>query len=804
MMGYDGKASVWDTDALGTVGSLELDEENYHHLLLWIRSGAWVLEHIAQRLEFDLASSDDTADWNGDKKKRSTFKRKGDNKDVSKKDIVSIRFRMRGGTGYQAIARYNRKTWDLMQIELPHAGRVQCVSMCYYKNFYLNPRKGGGAKASLSPSPIKAAKEKMDGSESGEYDASSIKKGLYKIRLPTQVFWDSSGVITAMSNVTSVRYANTTLYPKSTFSRKAPIFPSNSVEWDPKVSSAVPVYQDEQKHLLVKAKINGKDIDGYWILDTCSSALCISEKLAKSLDLSRFGRTEAMEPNGVYRTQLVRCNSLQIGPCRLKKAVMLEVENFVAFSFEKEVVGIVGYDFWRRAVVEIPGNIHMKPGRTDFIQVRHPLYFSNADDDMHVSADDINLRPEESDCSDSKLSKDGRNSGGKNLANPFTRMRGAIWHPNFRNNTLTPIELVVSRNMTEEEKFAWHMTEEKVVAETNMTRLDWWNKIRQWEKEHPLNENLTAELRQFAPPRLSELPADPDDIDSDTYRKMDTWNKCMPEALYPRIEIDGMEEEEEANGLHGSNSLGLIDMKLEVDKANKSARLVFKDFLGVGRMNQGGDFQGALSHKGVTGGGFALEPRRIAEWHRLRMYSKVPVIDAVVKTDSGKLSSTRFMIDNGASGAPIILHPRGARELKTGSDLLPGVMGISSVQGSGSPLTFHKATVPRVVLGGRIFRNVTALQLGSTHFDVGISVSGFITQAFLQPFHQIWDIPRRRLMLKAASDAHATNVEFDHPDLHLKMKFSDGTPLAPTTAFGDVPPSCYYDLDDDAPIPNSL
>lgn len=163
--------------------------------------------------------------------------------------------------------------------------------------------------------------------------------------------------------------------------------------------------------------------------------------------------------------------------------------------------------------------------------------------------------------------------------------------------------------------------------------------------------------------------------------------------------------------------------------------------------------------------------------------------------------------------------------------MLPGMMGISSVKGSGSPMLFDNVATGCLNMAIRIVhlrsksRNWCSgeesletshqsrfhvnkvnifqkycLQLGSSYFDVGPGMTGFITQALLEPFHQIWDFPRRRFRLIAASDDYATTVEFDHPSFHPPIRLKDGSVFKPDTKFEDIPKKFFFDLDRSADL----
>eukprot|EP00466_Bigelowiella_natans_P012225 jgi/Bigna1/128786/aug1.7_g3494 len=291
--GYDGKLRMFETDTLGHVETLDVEDREYGLLRRWIQSGMWTTLNVLKRLEVDLSHDLDTVDWRDDPHTHPELKHVEDNEDVNPKETVRLSFKLRGGTGLKAIATYNMNNWDLMSID-----------------------------------------------------------------------------------VTDVQYLNISLHPDY-FNRKSPICPADVV-WHHGVSSAVPIWKHVAGHLTIRATINGFDAPGYFILDTCSSACCITKAFADKLKLPEFGSTLAMEPNGMMKTQFRKLRSLKVGPLEIRDLVALQIQTLDHFGQEPgHLLGILGYDFWRRAVVEVPARL---PGKlfysleqpSGYIQVHHP------------------------------------------------------------------------------------------------------------------------------------------------------------------------------------------------------------------------------------------------------------------------------------------------------------------------------------------------------------------------------------------------------------------------------------------------
>mmetsp|Transcript_4215 Transcript_4215/g.11372 ORF Transcript_4215/g.11372 Transcript_4215/m.11372 type:complete len:593 (+) Transcript_4215:139-1917(+) len=135
-----------------------------------------------------------------------------------------------------------------------------------------------------------------------------------------------------------------------------PLLPEDT-EYDDSIDSAVPVWRSISGHLLVRPLINGKDSGGYMILDTGASGFVITQSAAVALGLASFGELYAASISGKVQTQFVRAHTWTLGPISIQQPVMMTMtlDGLVRGGpMDGDVIGITGYDLFRRAVVQLP------------------------------------------------------------------------------------------------------------------------------------------------------------------------------------------------------------------------------------------------------------------------------------------------------------------------------------------------------------------------------------------------------------------------------------------------------------------
>ncbi|MEW5300335.1 MAG: hypothetical protein WDW36_003272 [Sanguina aurantia] len=133
-----------------------------------------------------------------------------------------------------------------------------------------------------------------------------------------------------------------------------PLLPLDT-SYDTSLPSDVPVWRSSSGHLLVRPCINGSSSHGYMLLDTGASGFVLSHAAAAQLGSKKFGELFAAGIAGKVAAQFVKVSTWSLGPLTISNAVMMtmDLEGLVRGAPGK-VIGIVGYDVFRRAVVELP------------------------------------------------------------------------------------------------------------------------------------------------------------------------------------------------------------------------------------------------------------------------------------------------------------------------------------------------------------------------------------------------------------------------------------------------------------------
>lgn len=107
-------------------------------------------------------------------------------------------------------------------------------------------------------------------------------------------------------------------------------------------------------HLLVKPRIDGKDV-GWFIFDTgAGGSTAIDESVIETLGLQRVGETKVMSILGPSLSPVHRAASIELGSVTIEKPVIITFDmSPFAQHFDVPVVGVIGYDLLSRCVAEI-------------------------------------------------------------------------------------------------------------------------------------------------------------------------------------------------------------------------------------------------------------------------------------------------------------------------------------------------------------------------------------------------------------------------------------------------------------------
>ena len=116
----------------------------------------------------------------------------------------------------------------------------------------------------------------------------------------------------------------------------------------------VPAWRSASGHVLVKPKIDGKEV-GLFILDTGASGFVVEPDTANKLDMSSFGELFVAGVGGKVKCQFRQARHFALGHVELEAPLFMEMFlTGVVQGAPEPVVGIVGYDVFRRAVIEVP------------------------------------------------------------------------------------------------------------------------------------------------------------------------------------------------------------------------------------------------------------------------------------------------------------------------------------------------------------------------------------------------------------------------------------------------------------------
>merc|ERR1712048_267688 len=91
------------------------------------------------------------------------------------------------------------------------------------------------------------------------------------------------------------------------------------------------------------------------MLDSGASINIIDTQFAKRFNLSTFGTANATVVGGFQDTSFAEVKSLQIGPMTIVNTTVgvMDLESLAPEKDEPKLVGILGYDFFRRTILEI-------------------------------------------------------------------------------------------------------------------------------------------------------------------------------------------------------------------------------------------------------------------------------------------------------------------------------------------------------------------------------------------------------------------------------------------------------------------
>ena len=106
-------------------------------------------------------------------------------------------------------------------------------------------------------------------------------------------------------------------------------------------------------HIAVHPTIGGKDV-GWFLLDSGAGGMVIDTAAAKELGAERYGELNVGGVGGVLESGYYDLSDFTLGPATVKKMRFIDLDLAqIGSIFGVKIAGIVGFDFFRRAVVEV-------------------------------------------------------------------------------------------------------------------------------------------------------------------------------------------------------------------------------------------------------------------------------------------------------------------------------------------------------------------------------------------------------------------------------------------------------------------
>ncbi len=174
--------------------------------------------------------------------------------------------------------------------------------------------------------------------------------------------WRAAGTIKVpfIAKVTDEGLTDTYQVNESSPARKAdsavftiPDFAPKDLKYDPSIPDAVETKRAASGHILVHPRVNGKDI-GWFILDSGADCMIVDKAAADSLGLPKIGREAVMGVGGAVQEPFRTADEFMLGPATVKEVNFLEIDmRSLSEMFNVKLAGIVGYDFFRRFIVQV-------------------------------------------------------------------------------------------------------------------------------------------------------------------------------------------------------------------------------------------------------------------------------------------------------------------------------------------------------------------------------------------------------------------------------------------------------------------
>lgn len=127
----------------------------------------------------------------------------------------------------------------------------------------------------------------------------------------------------------------------------------NDVRFNHSISPHLEVQRAATGHFLIRAKVNGKE-SGWFILDTGASTSVLSRETTAQLQLAPIGAIPLTSMFGHVAAPVHRLDRFEVGPFSLHRPIVIEMDfSPLNDALGLALTGIIGYDLFSRAIVEI-------------------------------------------------------------------------------------------------------------------------------------------------------------------------------------------------------------------------------------------------------------------------------------------------------------------------------------------------------------------------------------------------------------------------------------------------------------------
>jgi len=298
---FDASSSrVWKTDYSGLTRELDLDDKELIIFQTLIPTGYWMIPEVTKLFDFRTV---------------------GSYKTESGREIERLELRLKS-TELESVRGLPRDN-ELIQARL-------------------HIDTGSGL-------PIRAVVRAFGTAETYTFDSKAYESAENGMNVPMeyQLFNDMG------SAETKILQAKVTSEPKASSSSSFDIPSETALTPDDTIfegeGGPVSVVNTYGGHLLVNVKIGGIDA-GLWLLDTGCGGMVLDQRQASLLGLTQFGEVYASVIGGTLRTSMCRANHMTVGPMTINNPLFACMD-LSGLLENYDVSGILGYDFFRRAVI---------------------------------------------------------------------------------------------------------------------------------------------------------------------------------------------------------------------------------------------------------------------------------------------------------------------------------------------------------------------------------------------------------------------------------------------------------------------